>query len=200
MPRLGIRGRLLLAFLVVSSFAALAAGAALYSLLQVGRAVDRIGEERAPVAIAALDIARAAERAVAAGPVLLAASEEERSAATTRALLPLGAIRRGIEAPDHTAGRPWPNGQTVYIFAPPLEQRTLPVDRETIDLLTRSTDSLDRNLQELATVVGDRQRIVRKKSGAAGPSGGHHGRDTATARPGHRGSGLQRRRLAPAPA
>ena len=96
MPRLGIRGRLLLAFLVVSSFAALAAGAALYSLLQVGRAVDRIGEERAPVAISATEIARAVERAVAAGPALLAASDEERSAATTRALLPLGRSGAGL--------------------------------------------------------------------------------------------------------
>ena len=164
MPRLGIRGRLLLAFLAVSSFAALAAGAALYSLVQVGRAVDRIGEERAPVAIAAIEIARGVERAVAAGPVLLAASEEERSVATTRALLPLQVIRGWMD--DLSLRQPAPGQfwQTVFMFAPPLEQRTLLVDRETIDLMTRSTDNLDRNLQELATVVGDRQRIVRKKA------------------------------------
>jgi adenylate cyclase len=80
MRRLGIRARLLLAFLAVSSFSLLAAAAAFHGYLALGRAVERITEERAPAGLAALDLSRQVERIVAAGPALLAArTPEERS-------------------------------------------------------------------------------------------------------------------------
>ena len=50
--RLGVRGRLLLAFLGISAFAVLAAGAAIYSFAEVGKALERITQDRVPSALA----------------------------------------------------------------------------------------------------------------------------------------------------
>ena len=68
---LAVRGRLLLAFFGISAFAGLAAIAALYSFLQVGRALDRITAQRVPPALASLELSGQVERIVAAAPVLL---------------------------------------------------------------------------------------------------------------------------------
>ena len=82
--RLGVRGRLLLAFFGISAFAVLAAAAAMHAFLQVGGALDRITERRMPAALGSLELAGQAERLVATAPVLLGATSrtqhEERSA------------------------------------------------------------------------------------------------------------------------
>jgi class 3 adenylate cyclase len=69
--RLGVRGRLLLSFFGISAFAVIAATTAMYSFLQVGKALERIIEFRVPSAIASLQLSRQAERIVAAAPALL---------------------------------------------------------------------------------------------------------------------------------
>jgi adenylate cyclase len=69
--KLGVRGRLLLAFFGISAFAVFAAVAALYSFLQVGRALDRITAQRVPPALASLELSGQVERIVAAAPALL---------------------------------------------------------------------------------------------------------------------------------
>jgi hypothetical protein len=79
--RLGVRGRLLFSFFGVSAFAVIAAGTAMYSFLEVGKALERIIEFRVPSAIASLQLSRQAERIVAAAPALLTvttAPEHER--------------------------------------------------------------------------------------------------------------------------
>ena len=50
--RLGVRWRLLLAFLGISAFAVIAAAAAMYSFAEVGKLLGRITEERVPPALA----------------------------------------------------------------------------------------------------------------------------------------------------
>jgi len=70
--RLGVRGRLLIAFFGISAFAVLAAAAAVYSFLAVGSVLDRITRQRVPSALGSLEISRQAERIVAAAPALLA--------------------------------------------------------------------------------------------------------------------------------
>lgn len=72
--RVGIRGRLLLAFFGVSTFAVLATAAALYAFLQVGYVVDRITKERVPSALASLQLSRQAERVASTAPSVLAAT------------------------------------------------------------------------------------------------------------------------------
>ena len=70
--RLGIRGRLLLAFFGISTFAVLATAAAVYAFLQVGDVVERITERRVPSALASLELSRQAERVAATAPAVLA--------------------------------------------------------------------------------------------------------------------------------
>ena len=72
--RLGIRGRLLLAFFGISTFAVLATAAAVYAFLQVGEVVERITERRVPSALASLELSRQAERVAATAPAVLAAT------------------------------------------------------------------------------------------------------------------------------
>ena len=72
--RLGVRGRLLMAFFGISAFAVLAAAAAMYSFLEVGKALDRITQQRVPTALSSLEISRQAELIVAVAPALLTIS------------------------------------------------------------------------------------------------------------------------------
>src|SRR5262249_36869014 len=72
--RFGIRARLLLAFFGLCAIAILSTAAAIYAFLEVGAAVERITERRLPVALAALQLSRQAERVTGAAPALLAAA------------------------------------------------------------------------------------------------------------------------------
>lgn len=76
LKRLGIRGRLLLAFFGISTFAVLATAAALYAFLEVGEVVDRITRERVPLALVSLQLSRQAERVAATAPVVLASTSK----------------------------------------------------------------------------------------------------------------------------
>ena len=71
--RLGVRGRLLLAFLGISAFAVIAAAAAMYSFDEVGKVLGRITQQRMPAALASLELSRQAERIVTAAPAFLVA-------------------------------------------------------------------------------------------------------------------------------
>jgi adenylate cyclase len=75
--RLGVRWRLLLAFLRISAFAVIAAAAGLYSFAEVGKMLGRITEERVPSALASLEVSRQAARIVAAAPALLAVTSND---------------------------------------------------------------------------------------------------------------------------
>ena len=59
---LGIRGRLFLSFLGISTFAVLAAIVALYSFLEIGRDLNRNSDTDAPIALASLELSRQAEK------------------------------------------------------------------------------------------------------------------------------------------
>jgi adenylate cyclase len=74
LQRLGVRGRLLLAFFGISAFAVIAAAAAMYSFAEVGKVLGRSTEERVPSALASLELSRQAERIVTAAPAFLAAT------------------------------------------------------------------------------------------------------------------------------
>ena len=72
----GLKGRLLLAFFVISLFVIAAAAAGLYALRQVGQTLDRITLQIVPVALDADELSRKAQEIVAAGPALANASDE----------------------------------------------------------------------------------------------------------------------------
>lgn len=71
--RMGVRGRLLLAFFGISALAIVVAGAALISFALVGQVLERITKTHVPAVINTIEISRQAERIVAAAPTLLAA-------------------------------------------------------------------------------------------------------------------------------
>ena len=74
--RLGIRGRLLLAFVAISGLAVLATAAAMYAFSEVGSAVEQITESRVPAALSSLKLSRQAERVTATAPSILAATSK----------------------------------------------------------------------------------------------------------------------------
>jgi class 3 adenylate cyclase len=69
--RIGVRGRLLLAFFGISGFAVLSAVAAFFAFGEAAKVVDRLARERMPASIAAVELSRQAERIVSAAPMLL---------------------------------------------------------------------------------------------------------------------------------
>ena len=112
LERLGIRGRLLLAFFGISALAVLATAAALYAFLQVGDVVERITKDRVPSALASLQLSRQAERVAAAAPSVLAATSkaqhsEVSAAVAVEMVAPRGAARRpeGHHAQHGACGR-----------------------------------------------------------------------------------------------
>jgi len=92
--RLGVRARLLLAFFGISAFAVLAAGAAMYSFLKAGDALDRITLDRVPATVASQQLSRQAERIVAIAPSLLAVNTaEQHEQMSQRVATELGALQ-----------------------------------------------------------------------------------------------------------
>ncbi|WP_137176251.1 PAS-domain containing protein [Roseomonas sp. AR75] len=77
MRHLGVRARLLLAFLAISGFSALAAASAIYAFRQVGARIEMVETQVAP-ALTSLEVSRSAERIIAAAPALLAAADTAR--------------------------------------------------------------------------------------------------------------------------
>lgn len=73
----GVRSRLLLAFFGISGFAVLVAVAAMYSFLEMGKARERITQDRVPSALISQQLSRQAERLAAAAPALLTVGSEE---------------------------------------------------------------------------------------------------------------------------
>ncbi|HEY7247193.1 MAG TPA: ATP-binding protein [Xanthobacteraceae bacterium] len=81
---LGVRARLLLAFVGISAFAVLAAAAGIYAFRQVGDRLELI-DARVPQVVTSMEISRAADRLIASAPALLAAtSAKERDEISNR--------------------------------------------------------------------------------------------------------------------
>jgi len=76
LPDIGVRGRLLLAFLGISGFAVMGAVAALLALRAVGSEFDRVTQERVPFGFAAMELSRAVEQIVSAGPTLFSSTTQ----------------------------------------------------------------------------------------------------------------------------
>jgi adenylate cyclase len=114
---LGVRGRLLLAFLTICLLSLVGAASGFISLSQVGRSLSKITGEQVPQALSWLELSRQAERVVRAAPALLAVTtEDERiqvSAVITaqaeelnRLLQQIGSYSAGDEARTGTKVQP----------------------------------------------------------------------------------------------
>jgi adenylate cyclase len=84
--RFGLRGRLLLSFVVISGFAVVAAGVGNYAFYAMGKALQDVTETTVPPALAILDLAQRSERIVGAGPALLAVTTADEYASASSAL------------------------------------------------------------------------------------------------------------------
>src|SRR5215472_4926910 len=85
-PEYGLRGRLLLSFIAISSFAAIAAIVGTYALYAIGKALHEMTDRSIPPAIVSLELAQRTERILAVGPTLLGVSSANELAGETSAL------------------------------------------------------------------------------------------------------------------
>src|SRR5215467_3465360 len=82
----GLRGRLLLSFIAISSFAAIAAIVGTYALYTIGKALHEMTDRSIPPAIVSLELAQRTERILAVGPTLLGVSSSNELAGESSAL------------------------------------------------------------------------------------------------------------------
>src|SRR5262245_49112279 len=85
-PGYGLRGRLLLSFIAISSFAAIAAIVGAYALYAIGQALHEMTDRSVPPAILSLELAQRTERILAVGPTLLGVSSANELAGESFAL------------------------------------------------------------------------------------------------------------------
>ena len=138
---IGVRGNLLLSFIGISGFAVLTTGAAIYSFLVVQALLDRVTEQRMPIALAAQELSYRVERSLARTPALLSASiSEERSQSWDR-------INSEVEAID---------GLLLL-----LNSRGFVSD--TLNLLQNDLGLLRANLFTLYTLAGERIELTERK-------------------------------------
>ena len=138
---LGVRGRLLMAFFAVSAFAFLGASAAFYSFREFGDALSLITQQRTPAALKSQDLARHAERIVAAAPALLTATNQaEKDKRAQEIASDEGALYERLA--DLTAAG---------------------VDSSVIQGLEADVKRLNGNLTALDTLVNNRLRVVEQK-------------------------------------
>src|SRR5215213_6237638 len=143
LKHVGVRGRLLLAFLGISAFAVLAATAGVSSFLKVGEALDGITRDRVPAAVALLQLAAESERIVATSPTLLA-------------------VRRKAE---HEAVSARIGNEAERLSELVREVRDSPIQAGALEQLAVLVDGLRRNLETLSALVSARLEMSERKSG-----------------------------------
>jgi adenylate cyclase len=143
---MGVRGRLLLAFLGISAFAVIAAAAAMYSFSKVGGVLGRITEERVPAALDSLELSRQAERIVAAGPKLLAVSSPEAQAEVSAEIA--GEVARLRQLHQGLEGR--------------LDQASLATLQADIAQMAANLSGLDGAIADRLALAQERQAAVRR--------------------------------------
>src|SRR5262245_865407 len=85
-PKYGLRGRLLLSFIAISSFAVMAAIVGYYALHTIGEALHEMTDRSIPPAIVSLELAQRTERILAVGPTLLGVTSANELAGESSAL------------------------------------------------------------------------------------------------------------------
>jgi len=138
---IGVRGNLLLSFFAITGFAVLTTVAAIYSFLVIQALIDRITEQRMPIALAAQELSYRVERSIAKTPALLSAtSPHERSHSWEKISLEIEAIDRLLLLPDSQG------------FA-----------SDTLNLLQNRLELLRANLFTLYKLVGERIELAEGK-------------------------------------
>ena len=138
---IGVRGNLLLSFIGISGFAVLTTVAAIYSFLVVQTLIDRITEQRMPIALATEKLSYRVERSLAKTPALLSATiPDERSQSWERISFEIEAIDKLLSLLNNQG------------FA-----------SDTLELLQNDLGLLRANLFTLYTLVGERIELAERK-------------------------------------
>ncbi|WP_162914831.1 response regulator [Desertibaculum subflavum] len=148
-----MRGRLLLAFFGISAFAILGATAALYSFREIRDVMERITQQRIPVALNSQAVSRHAERIVAAAPALLnVASQSDKlewAAEISREVVSLNKLLTELKAGG-------------------MESAALRSLETEIQQLQSNLAELDSLVDERLAAVEQRREILRQSLAAAG--------------------------------
>ncbi len=138
---IGVRGNLLLSFIGISGFAVLTTGAAIYSFLVVQTLLDRITEQRMPIALAAQELSYRVERSLTRTPALLSAiTPDERDQSWDRISFEIESIDRLLQLL---------NSQGFV--------------SDSLNLLQHDLGLLRANLFTLYTLVGERIELAERK-------------------------------------
>ena len=139
--RVGVRGRLLLAFLCITALSALGAAVALHSFREIDEALSLITQRRVPETLEAQEVARRAERIVAAAPALLTVeTQDEKEIWSQRIIKELSAMNRLLES-----------------------LRTVRGELGSIKPLEADVQQLQENLRQLDDIMNDRLSISATK-------------------------------------
>src|SRR5262245_8759248 len=141
LARLGVRGRLLLAFFGISAFAVLGAGAALYSFQQISDAFASITQRRIPVALTSQELSRHAERIVAAAPTLLTTTSQDEKEDRSVAI----------------------SGEINVLYSLLTNLRSAGVESRELASLERYVERLRDNLSELNLLINNRLMLAEQK-------------------------------------
>jgi adenylate cyclase len=137
---IGLRGRLLVAFIGISMFAVVAGLSGHYAFKEVTKALDRTGAT-IPPALAAVELTRESEQVLAVGPRLLnVRTDDEVERFSAAASNDLGTVSRLVE-----------------------QLRTANVVSETLDHLSSIVSKLSDNLSHLKVASLERVRAASRK-------------------------------------
>jgi len=148
----GVKGRLLLAFLGISAFAAIAAIAGMFSLSQVSGSLDHVTEQRVPAAFSWVEFSRRAESIVQAAPALLIVrSDSERKKVASDIEAQIRSLEGAIDAAGDSAGNDEQSQSRLF-------QRI----RTDVRALGDNLTSLDELVGQRLTVAAQKHRQSRK--------------------------------------
>jgi signal transduction histidine kinase/HAMP domain-containing protein len=141
LARLGIRGRLLIAFFGISALAVIGAAAALYSFRAIDDTLALITQRRLPIAVNSQELSRHAERIVAAAPALLTTTSQAEKDEWSRLITSEVNALNELMAKLHRTG-----------------------DRgAALKALEANVEHISNNLHELNVLVNNRLILVSKK-------------------------------------
>jgi class 3 adenylate cyclase/PAS domain-containing protein len=146
---MGVRGRLLLAFLAICMFSLVAAGSGFFSLSRVGGALRMITEQRVPQAISWLELSRQTERVVRAAPaMLLVNTENKRSEVSATIAIQVAQVNSILEH--------------IRTFSPERRDMKEVQISALVRRLNGNIESLDLRIKERLSILAQKGKLIRK--------------------------------------
>ena len=149
MHRMGVRGRLLLAFVGICMFSLVAAASGFYSLSQVGGALNQITQQRVPDALRWLDLSRQVEGVVRAAPALLGVLKESARKEVSSEITRL-------------ANQLTPLLEAKKSYGSEQEKKAAAAVTDLVERLNANLLSLDKLVKQRLSIVARRDKLIRR--------------------------------------